>query len=361
MAAKLLPYEPDYLTLPGEVLEEFLEARGMTKAELAVRCGRPMKTISEIIHGKAAITAETAIQLGRVLGMAPEVWQNLEANYRLALTKREESKQLQAAGPWAQRFPWKLLVERGALEAPRDEADLVKKLLAFFGVGTVAGWEASFGQMQVAYRRSPAFEAAPENVTSWIRLGEVRAAEIECQRYDKARFREVLDEARALTAKPFPDVQEELEALCASAGVAFALVPELPKTHMSGLARWLSKDKALIQLSLRYKTADYLWFSFFHEAGHVLLHGKKTIFIDENGGDRSELEEEANKFAGDLLIPPAAYKRFVAAGDFGRAAVSTFAKQQGIGAGIVVGRLQHEKRLPYSHLNELKEKLVWGE
>ncbi|MBK6514348.1 MAG: ImmA/IrrE family metallo-endopeptidase [Polyangiaceae bacterium] len=238
----------------------------------------------------------------------------------------------------------------------------MKKLLAFFGVGTVAGWEASFGQMRVAYRRSPAFEAAPENVTAWIRLGEICAAHIECARFDKTRFREVLDEARTMTARSFPDVHQRLVTHCAEAGVApRARAGAAQATHMSGLARWLHKDKALIQLSLRYKTADHLWFSFFHEAGHILLHGKKTIFIDENGGDRSELEDETNRFAGDQLIPPAEYRRFVAAGDFGRAAVVAFAKQQGIGAGIVVGRLQHEKLLPYSQLNELKEKLVWAE
>ena len=74
---RLFRYEPDYTTSPGEVLEEYLLARGMTKAELAARCGRPKKTISEIIHVKAAITAETSLQLGRVLGVPASLWQNL--------------------------------------------------------------------------------------------------------------------------------------------------------------------------------------------------------------------------------------------------------------------------------------------
>ncbi|MBL8419274.1 MAG: hypothetical protein JNK92_01440, partial [Dechloromonas sp.] len=55
---------------------------------------------------------------------------------------------------------------------------------------------------------------------------------------------------------------------------------ELPKTEVSGATRWLSPDKALIQLSLRYKSDDQLWFSFFHEVGHLLLHGKKEVFIE---------------------------------------------------------------------------------
>jgi Zn-dependent peptidase ImmA (M78 family) len=136
---------------------------------------------------------------------------------------------------------------------------------------------------------------------------------------------------------------------------------ELPKTHLSGIARWLSKDKALIQLSLRHKTNDHLWFSLFHEAGHILLHGKKAVFIDERGGDHAELEAEANLFASNLLIPAASYARFTSAKDFSGASVKRFAAQQGIAPGIVVGRLQHDGLIPYSMQNELKERLVWAD
>ncbi len=360
MATKVrIPYQPDYVTRPGEVLEEYLEVKGMTKAELAERCGRPTKTISEIIHGKAAITPETALQLERVLGRPASLWLNLEANYRLQLARRGEAPALSGGADWAKRFPVKDLIARGQIEAPRDDSDLVSKLLRFFGVGTISGWDASFGQMKVAYRRSPAFVASSENVTTWIRLGEIAADDVECETFNKARFRDSLTAARALAAGSFPDAHQKLTDLCAGAGVALVLVPELPKTHLSGLARWLSKDKALIQLSLRYKSADQVWFSFFHEAGHILLHGKKSIFIDEVKGEENALEHEANKFAGDLLIPPAALAGFVTAGDYSGAAVKRFAKQQGIAPGIVVGRLQHDRVLPFTHLNDLKERLTW--
>lgn len=361
MAAKhLFRYEPDYATPPGEVLESHLAARGMTKAELASRCGRPMKTISEIIHGKAAITAETALQLERVLGTPASLWQNLEATYRLRLAEQGESGSLASHSSWAKKFPIRVLVERGCIEEPTSDADLVKKLMRFFGVGTLAGWDANFGQAQVAYRRSPAFKAAPECITTWIRLGEIEGGAMETAPFDKARFRAALIECRALTAKSFPAVQAKLVELCASAGVAVVFVPELPKTHVSGIARWLTKDKALIQLSLRYKTADHLWFTFFHEAAHILLHGKKEVFIDENGADVTAVEQEANHFASEWLIPGAAFASFVAARDYSAVAVKRFAARQGIAPGIVVGRLQHEKRIPFAFLNDLKERLTWG-
>jgi addiction module HigA family antidote len=357
---KPIRYEPDYGTKPGEVLEEYLGAAGMTKAELAARCGRPMKTISEIIHGKAAITPETALQFERVLGRPASLWQNLEANYRLHLAERGERVDLASHAAWAKRFPVRELIDRGDIEQPQNETDLVRKMLRFFAVGTVAGWNASFGGLRVAYRRSPAFKQAPESVTAWLRLGEIQAESIECAPFDRAKFKSALAEIRTLASKSFPSVHKRIIELCAAAGVAVVFVPELPKTHLSGVARWLSKDKALIQLSLRHKTSDHAWFSFFHEAGHILLHAKKTIFIDEQGGDRNEIETEANEFAGNLLLPAEAFRRFAHAEDFSTAAIKRFADEQGVAPGIVVGRLQHDDLIKYSEHNDLKERLTWG-
>lgn len=70
---------------PGELLAEELAARGMTQAELARRMGRPRQTISGIVTGRKAITAETALRLERALGIAAQLWVGLERRYRLAL------------------------------------------------------------------------------------------------------------------------------------------------------------------------------------------------------------------------------------------------------------------------------------
>ncbi len=75
-------FYPDYTIHPGEILMETLEERSMRKSELAERCGLSPKTVSLIINGKAPITPETAIQLGRVLGVSANLWTNLDANCR---------------------------------------------------------------------------------------------------------------------------------------------------------------------------------------------------------------------------------------------------------------------------------------
>ncbi len=81
---------PSLAIPPGETLLDELRARGMTQVELAKRMGRPPKVVSQIIKGKKAITADTAIQLEKVIdGVGALFWLRLEAQYRLTLARLE--------------------------------------------------------------------------------------------------------------------------------------------------------------------------------------------------------------------------------------------------------------------------------
>jgi hypothetical protein len=178
--------------------------------------------------------------------------------------------------------------------------------------------------------------------------------------YEATRFREVLDRARDLTREPSGVFTRQLGTACAEAGVAVVFVPELPRLRTSGATRWLTPTKALIQLSRRYRTDDQLWFTFFHESAHILLHGKRDVFLEDDG-ESSEKEREADRFAGDRLIPPQALKAFVAGNTrFAKADIQRFADAVGVAPGIVVGRLQHDGHLPMSHCNDLKRRLEWA-
>ena len=225
----------------------------------------------------------------------------------------------------------------------------------------MAAWRRWYAKQKTAYRKSPSFQSAGSAVAAWIRLGEKEAEAIVCQPFDRAAFIKALKATRALTTRPVPEWHPEMRDRCAEAGVAFVLVKELPKTRLSGAARWLTKDKALIQLSLRHRSDDHFWFSFFHEAGHILLHGKKQLFLDDVKGAAGTEEDEADRFAGDFLIAPAAFSEFRAVGDFGAAALQEFARNQGIAPGIVVGRLQYEELIEYRWHNGLKVRLKWAD
>jgi len=195
------------------------------------------------------------------------------------------------------------------------------------------------------------------SLAAWLRLGELEAQRIECEAYNAKAFKQHLADIRRLTPAEPDAFEPELRRLCAESGVAFVLIPELPHTRACGATRWLNPDKAILQLSLRYRSNDQFWFSFFHEAGHILLHSSKEVFIE--GSDcKSDKEEQADAFAANTLIPASEYRRLKNVGIFSRADVVAFAESIGIAPGIVVGRLQHDGLLPMSHLNDLKRRFI---
>jgi HTH-type transcriptional regulator / antitoxin HigA len=148
-------------------------------------------------------------------------------------------------------------------------------------------------------------------------------------------------------------------------GVALVLTPELKGTHLSGAVRWVSSNKVLLQLSLRHKSDDQFWFSFFHELGHILRPGRHANFIDST--ERADLderqlaaEEDADLFARGTLIPQTEYDEFVSQRNYSGAAIKQFSKDLGVASGIVVGRLQRDGYVHPAQLNSLKRALRWN-
>lgn len=356
-------YTPDVVSPPGETLLEILEERGMSQAELAERAGRPKKTINEIIKGKAALTPETAIQLERILGTPASFWNNREQNYRDWLARQEERKNLSKYIAWMKQFPVPNMIRHGWIRKSNNQIDQLIEILRFYAIASPDQWENA--NRMTAFRQSPTFAANPASVSAWLRQGEIQAAQINCASFDNGQFREALNRIRELTTQP-PDVFiPQMTNLCAQAGVSVVFVPEIPGTHTCGATRWLTPTKAIIMLSLRYKTDDHLWFTFFHEAAHILLHGKREVFLeddDEVSEDVRVKEEEADRFASDFLIPPEELRCFHPRGaHFSHEDIITFSQRLRIAPGIVVGRLQHDGLVPPQNLNGLKQHFQWSD
>lgn len=357
-------FRPDVVFPPGDTLLETIEYIGMTQAELAERMGRPEKTISEIIKGKTAVTPETALQLERVLGIPAEFWQNLEQEYRIYKARVSECEALEEQVAWLDSIPVKEMIRFGWVAPASDKAEQLRLVLQFFGMASTDSWANWYTAPQAAFRRSKAFVSNPGAVAAWLRAGEIEARKEPCSSYDRQGFLEALTAVRKLTRENPEVFVPRLKSLCSDVGVAVVFTKDLPKTRVCGAARWLTQDRALIQLGLRYKTDDHLWFTFFHEAGHILRHSKKEIFVEEDDPVQEEQEREADKFAADFLLPAPQYRRLLSLkgiNGFRKDVVKAFADEIGIAPGIVVGRLQHEGEVPYTHLNSLKAHYEWAE
>jgi HTH-type transcriptional regulator/antitoxin HigA len=354
-------YQPDWVTPPGATVAEMLEHLGMTQTELARRTGRPIKTINEIVKGKSAITPETALQLEKVLGVTASFWNNAEKLYRESLARQAESEALRGMAEWAKRFPVKQMVSYGWMPKADSAEGKVRNLLQFFGVASPTQYDRVFKNVAVAFRKSQKVKTDADALNAWLHQGTRVAQSQNCARFDGTAFKDALAQIRSLTTKSPEQFEPELKRICADCGVIVALVRELPGAPVNGAARWLSKDKACLQLSLRYKTNDIFWFSLFHEACHILYHRKRESFVDlpsARSGTEEE-EREAHAFAEDILVPRQQYAAFVQAVDFRRERVVGFAEELDVAPGVIVGRLQHDGYVPYKNLNGLKVKLRW--
>jgi HTH-type transcriptional regulator/antitoxin HigA len=299
-----------------------------------------------------------AQRLELVTGTPARLWNRLEANYRSDLERLRERRDLSACAHWLAGMPVSALLKRGALpDEPSDRVSRVEQMLSFFGVASVDAWEDVYGNLVCAFRQSTAYEVKRGAVSAWLRLGELAAQDVRCAPFDGAGLRAAIPELRALTIEPPEVFSSKMQNICAAHGVAVVFVEEVTGARASGVARWLTPVKALIQLSLRYRTDDHLWFTFFHEVDHVLRLRKSEVRIEGTSDAADDPDEtKADRFARDVLIPPRD------AAELGRlnspTAVRKFAARIGIAPGIVVGRLQHDNFWRQSRGNDLRRRIM---
>ncbi len=359
MTEQVVAFQPDWVSPPGDTIADLLEEKGWTQAEFAQRCGYTTKHVSLLINGKASITEDTALKLERVLGGSARFWLVREAQYRETIARQNEFRALKAQAGWLKQLPLADMIKFGWVRKFTHKGQQVAECLQFFGVSSVDVWRRRYAEPLAAFKASSKFEKDGAAVSAWLRYGERRASEIECREFDKDVFKATLQELRSLTREADPKVfVPRLVERCAAVGVAVVIARAPKGCPVSGATRWLSPDKALLMLSLRHKTNDHLWFAFFHEAGHLLLHGKRMVFLETNGLD-DEHEREADKFASDLLIPPQYAKQLPFIGRT-YASVRQFAEAIGVAPAIVVGRMQKEGYLPWNMLNKCKVRYQWG-
>ena len=360
---KYYPYEPDYAVAPGETLRDTLEALNMTQAELAVRTGLSPRMVNQIISGVERISFDTAFKLEMATGVPASLWNKLESNYRERRARLEDRERQRQDADWLRRLPIAELKALGLVKSDsRDKAAVLQEVLAFFGVTSVSAWHELWVQKHIAARQSRGSKCRLEAVATWIRLGEI-AAYVQTKRdaagfpvFNRTMFRSALTPIRAMTASKLDNFSDQVCELCRKCGLVVVYVREIRGAPLFG-ASWWRGETPVIQLNLRYKTDDQFWFSFFHEAGHVLNDGRKAVFVNY-GKDDNPLEIAANRFAGDFLIPPRYVSELKALGP-STERVLDFARRVGIAPGIVVGRMQREDWLPYSHLNRLKDRFEW--
>jgi plasmid maintenance system antidote protein VapI/Zn-dependent peptidase ImmA (M78 family) len=351
-------FEPDWLSAPGGTILDLLEERGMSSNDLAGLLGYSVERTEKLISGKEAITRDVAALLSNQVGGSKKFWLSREMNYRNEVARLQSSGSLPAAKAWLDELPLKDMQKFGWIPSHSRIEDNVDACLKYFRVRNVKEWRAKYSQFLslVSFRTSPTHKSEPGSVISWLRYGEIKSEKITCGAWNATNFERALINMRRLTRKRDPRIFiPELRELCAENGVALVIARGPTGCRASGATRFLNNKKAMMLLSFRYLADDQFWFTFFHEAGHLLMHSHKAIFLEDGSEVSLKEEHEANLFAQNILIPPDARAEFLSLRP-SKDAIMRFAVKIGVSRGIVVGQLQHHGRLEPGQLNFLKRR-----
>lgn len=363
-AIRPAPYTPDYGVTVGDLLRRELGARGLSQAEFAARTGLSPKHVNQVIQGVVPLSTSTAILIERALGLSAELLTAIEAGHQATTGRAKAIESMTEYAAWFRRFPLTVLREREILTKSKTQNEQIGQLLEFFGVANPDAFVRLYADDALSFRRAQHLSVDAPATAVWLRLAEHEASRLSSDHYDKKGFVDLLPHLRDLTkahlSKAFPELQHQ----CAQMGVAVVHAPDITGARVYAATRWLSASRPVIALSGRGQYEDGVWFSFFHEAGHVILHPtrRSLVHLEPEGGDDGDgAESDANRFARSMLLGNEVDEerlRMVRS----VADARSLATDLGVHEGIVAGQAayaQHQKQA-WGRLNKARRKAVWG-
>lgn len=289
---------------PGETLDEKLQEMGMGVKEFATRVSKPEKTIIAVLKGKSSITPDMAVAFEMVTKISAHMWLRHQKSYDEFIARKKREKSFKEGLRWAKKFPYEEISNLGWFAGINDTQggakNIVDTLCTFFAVSSPKGWEDFYlnQRLRVAFSITLAEACDPYALSAWLRQGEIQAANIPIDtKYTAKLLRSILNEIYEVKRSGVNN-REALVSLLGYAGVKLIFTETLSSAPVKGCARYIY-GVPCIQLAKNFESDSDFWNTLFHEIGHVLLHGKKDIFIENvNYGDKDlGKEKEADEFA----------------------------------------------------------------
>ena len=343
---------------PGYYVEEIMESLNISQAEMALRLGTTAKTVSMIVSGKAKISDEMAYKLSVVTGVSVDTWLNLQNEYNKKVIEIEARKLLDAQLEIMRCIDYQYFERVAHLEHTKSKYEQINNLCVFLHVLDLRILTRI--NQSVYFRQSTKHftEKNIINAQAWIQTAVNFAHQMDSLlSFSADKLKSCLPQIRAMTLQSPELFLPELNRIFSSCGVAFVLLPKLRNSNINGAVKWLKNDRVVLALNDRRCYADIFWFALFHEIKHVLQQKLKTVFVSCNvPAKRDALEEEADLFAQNYLIPLKEYELFVNDKVFTVASIDSFASRIGVHPGIIIGRLQHDRYIrPYMY-NDMRER-----
>lgn len=348
---------------PGYYVKEYLNYQGMKQSELAERLNISEKTVSYLVNGQMNVDNDMADKLALVLGTSPILWKDLNNKYLETKDKIDKEKQLEEEKLILQQMDYAFWSRNGLVKQTSKLSEKVDELKKFLRISSLEVLEKSDFLVQYKTSIGEVKTKNTINANAWVQtalnLGNLQKVDSINLSYLKAQ----LSVIRSMTMENPENFIPKLEGIFKHAGVAFVIIPNLKNCGINGAVKWLGNDKVLLAINDRRKSADLFWFALFHEIKHIFQQKKGHIIVTSEKGleldsplNMQLLEKDADNFAQNYLIDQDEYDKFVAKQDFSYHTVETFANKIAIQPGIVIGRLQRDKYVPFDHLNSDKQR-----
>jgi len=353
-------FKPIWASPPGDTIAELLLNKGLSNKQLADSIDFSEEKVDKLLEGRISITQKIAEKLELSLGSTKSYWMRRDSQYKEDLLRYKE--EASDRKEWVKSIPATDMLNYGWIENTYSKE---MECLKYFDVSTVNEWYEKYNDILAvtSFRTSASFDSTPESVVTWLRRGELISEKIISESWSESSFICAINEARNLTREIDPEVfVPRLQEIFSKCGVAVVVEKSPKHCRASGAAFFVSAKKAVIMLSGRHLSDDHFWFSFFHEAGHILLHGNMKLFLefDDTNKKLDEEEKEANRFAENLLIPNDCKDEFLSLNSREWKKIIRFARKINISAGIVLGQLQYYNKIDHRYLNRLKNRYKWS-
>lgn len=318
---------------PLEAIKFRMDQQGLRQRDLIPFIGSKSK-VSEVLAGKRPLTVSMIRALNEGLGVPAEV---------LLQEPRVEEGHLEEVD--YQKFPLKEMVKRSWLKATAKELkDDAKKILSrFFEPLGGIEYVPIFCRRTLVERSGKSMDKYA--LWAWTARILNRANSMELSPYiSKTVDGDFMKQVAQLSLSNEGPI--EAQKYLAEHGIALIIEPHLPKTHLDAAAMLSSDGRPIIGLTIRHDRIDNFWFNLMHELVHIWKHLNtlNVAFIDDldSAPGKDPREREADKFAGDALIPRKVWKRSDAFRQRTPGSIQELAFKLKIHPAIIAGRIRHD-------------------
>lgn len=338
---------------PGYYIKEIIEYSGLTQEDFAKRLDTTPKNLSILIRGEQSLSIDIAMKLSRMQGTSVGYWLNLQNSYDSLIAEFKSDEELAEERKVFEHLEYRYFREHyGLPDLQRQKDEQIKRVREYLNVATLSVLKKR--DMAVSFRctESELTEANTVKANTMVQIATNRALKSDTPKFNKKKFEEAVRYALTLTQNHgefYPLIRNRFR----DAGVDFVILPNISGSKTNGATKKIG-DHIMLMVNDRRLYSDTFWFTLFHEIGHI-MNGDFGISFEKESGEQ---EDKANKYAQDMLIPPELYMEFAAQNKFDIQSIRCFAQKINRDPGIVLGRLQKDKKVGYDdwNLNPLRHK-----